>query len=146
MAFIFRYSDKRVADEEKIPGFATLFKRADDRDRYFGWFPVSGVGSEKAWIEYFNRIREERFANVRKIRNEKAFYRFLRASLVENYEPDSKTEYFFSIPRGFTKSMAMSLENDFDGGILNTLRGKKLRFTKIRKYTEGIGLCLLEPM
>ena len=37
---ILRYTDKRVGDEEKIPGFATLFKQAEKKTSCLGGFKL----------------------------------------------------------------------------------------------------------
>ena len=143
---VLRYNDKKIDDQTKIPGFATLFKMAKKEDKFFGWFPNAGDGlkTEEAWINFFNGIRQERFNLIRKITNKKAFYRFLRSSVLEDYNDDGiANEFFYCIPRGFTKSEAMSLENDHDGDVLQTVEGFKFTFTKVRKITEGIGICIL---
>lgn len=146
---VLRYTDKKITEGEKIPGFATLFKNAKKEDKLYGYFPQvnGGLRNEEAWIEYFNQIRQERFNLVRKITSNKAFYRFLRSDSLEDFNGDGlANEYFYCIPRGFTKSIAMSLENDFDGGILKTLEGKRFKFEKVRKVTEGIGICTLQKL
>ena len=80
----------------------------------------------------------------KKVKREKTFYRLLKVKSVWKNGVEEENEYFYCIPRGFTKSEALGFENDFEGEVMQTLEGKKYRFSKTRKLTEGIGMCVLE--
>ena len=129
-----RYTDKRLTDDTKIPGFGSLFKTAPDNQKFYAYFPnvAGGIRSEEEWIAYFNKIRKERFDHLTEIKSKNAFYRFLKHDL----EGD---EYYYCLPRGFTKSEAIAL--GIDQEILKTLEGKTVRFERLRKLTESIGIC-----
>ena len=141
---ILRYTDKRVGDEEKIPGFATLFKQAEEKNKLFGWFKTASISTPEEWVLYVNEIRMQGRSVRKKVKREKTFYRLLKVKSVWNNGVVEENEYFYCIPRGFTKSEALGFENDFEGEVMQTLEGKKYRFSKTRKLTEGIGMCVLE--
>lgn len=140
-----RYTDKRLGDDEKILGFASLFRQAKKEQKYYGFFPdaINGSLDPLVWEAFFNETREQRFVSERKIRFENIFYKFLDARLVRGYEAEAN-EYFYAIPRGFTKSEFVHLEGEYDeGGLLFTLKEKRFYFTRLTKFSEGIGLCTL---
>jgi hypothetical protein len=140
-----RYTDKKFSEDEKIPGFASLFRKAKAEQKYYGFFPgaIGNVEDPKEWEAFFNEGREDRFASERKITFKNMFYKFLDARVVNDYEPE-KDEFFYTIPRGFTKSAYVSLEDDFDeGGMLYTLKDVRFRFFKVGKTSEGVGICRL---
>lgn len=129
-----RYTDKKLTDDTKVPGFASLFRAAPESQKFFAYFPsVVNNGDEDEWIAYFNRIRQERFESVTATRSRNAFYRFLKHDLEDQFE------YYYCLPRGFTKSEAIVL--DLDNDVIKTLKGKFYRFERIRKLTESIGIC-----
>ena len=152
---VLRYTDKILNDETKIPGFGTLYKqeKARDVDRALndkitleGWFeiPSENVRNEDQWVLWFNGVREERFVYQRKIRSSNAFYRFLKSNILEDYNPEGiGDEYFYCIPRGFTKSSQIHFEDEEDL-VLKSRDGRSFKFSKVRKVTEGIGICILE--
>lgn len=131
--WMLRYTDKKLTDDTKIPGFASLFRTSPDSQKFYGFFLDVGVRNEQEWLSYFNRIRRERFDYLTEIRSNNAFYRFLKHDL------EDPSEYYFCLPRGFTKSEAVVL--DLDKELLRTLKGKTYRFERVRKLTESIGIC-----
>ena len=131
-----RFTSRRLTDDSKIPGFALLFQTSPESKKLSGYFPniAYGIGNDQEWIAYFNKEREERFESLTKITQKNAFYRFLKHDL----EGD---EYYYCLPRGFTKSELNTLE--MDQNTLKSLKGKTYRFEPLTKLTLGIGTCNL---
>ena len=47
-----RYTDKKLTDDTKIPGFASLFKAAPTGQKFYAYFPnvAGGIANEQEWI------------------------------------------------------------------------------------------------
>ena len=127
-----RYTDKKLTDDTKVPGFASLFRAAPESQKFFAYFPSVVNSDEDEWIAYFNRIRQERFESVTATRSRNAFYRFQSTT--------------WKISSSIIIVCLVVLQSRRQScwiwtTTIKTLKGKFYRFERIRKLTESIGIC-----